>query len=137
MGTTADKLNKVEQTKAELKAAINNTGCPAIADSDTFASYSDKISTYLVYLQKAHVIGSAAERSATDYTITSADLVREPDEFILTIESDRVTGQGKQTEIVSVVYDGTHTDVISAAVSGNTTTYTKYTYAAGASGSFD
>ena len=51
MGTPVQKLAKIEQTKSELKTAINSTGCPAITDSDTFASYSNKINDYLVYPQ--------------------------------------------------------------------------------------
>ena len=42
MGTTADKLNKVLSTKADIKSAIIEKGV-AVLDSDTFASYGDKI----------------------------------------------------------------------------------------------
>lgn len=42
MGTTADKLNKVLSTKADIKSAIIEKGV-AVSDSDTFASYGDKI----------------------------------------------------------------------------------------------
>lgn len=42
MGTTADKLNKVLSTKADIKSAIIEKGV-AVSDSDTFASYGNKI----------------------------------------------------------------------------------------------
>ena len=41
-GTSADKLNKLKQTKADIKAAIREKG-QAVSDDDTFASYADKI----------------------------------------------------------------------------------------------
>ena len=44
MGTTADKLNKLEETKAAIKTAITNKGVE-VSDSDTFASYADKINS--------------------------------------------------------------------------------------------
>lgn len=42
MGTVADKLNKVLSTKTDIKSAIIEKGV-AVSDSDTFASYGDKI----------------------------------------------------------------------------------------------
>lgn len=42
MGTVADKLNKLLSTKADIKAAITEKG-QAVAGTDTFASYADKI----------------------------------------------------------------------------------------------
>ena len=42
MGTLAEKLQKLAETKAAIKAAIIGKGQP-VADSDTFASYADKI----------------------------------------------------------------------------------------------
>lgn len=42
MGTISDKLNKVQATKADLKAALIEKG-QAVADTDTFASYPNKI----------------------------------------------------------------------------------------------
>lgn len=47
MGTTADKLNKLLQTKEDIKAAIQSTG-ETVLDDDTFASYADKIRNDLV-----------------------------------------------------------------------------------------
>lgn len=43
MGTITEKLKKLADTKAAIKAAIIAKG-QSIADSDTFASYADKIS---------------------------------------------------------------------------------------------
>ena len=42
MGTTADKLNKLLATKVGIKSAIIEKG-QAVYDSDTFASYENKI----------------------------------------------------------------------------------------------
>lgn len=42
MGTLAEKLQKLATTKAAIKAAIIGKG-QTVADSDTFASYADKI----------------------------------------------------------------------------------------------
>lgn len=47
MGTTTDKLNKLLQTKEDIKAAIQSTG-ETVLDDDTFASYADKIRNNLV-----------------------------------------------------------------------------------------
>ena len=44
MGTITDKLNKLEETKSAIKTAIINKGV-AVSDSDTFASYADKIAS--------------------------------------------------------------------------------------------
>lgn len=42
MGTTADKLNKLKETKQAIKTAIVNKGVD-VTDTDTFASYASKI----------------------------------------------------------------------------------------------
>ena len=47
MGTTAEKLQKVLDTKNDIKAAIRETGT-TVLDDETFASYSDKIRNNLV-----------------------------------------------------------------------------------------
>ena len=44
MGTITDKLNKLAETKSAIKTAIVNKGV-TITDTDTFASYADKISS--------------------------------------------------------------------------------------------
>ena len=44
MGTLTDKLNKLAETKSAIKTAIVNKGV-AVSDSDTFASYADKIAS--------------------------------------------------------------------------------------------
>lgn len=44
MGTITDKLNKLAETKSAIKTAIVNKGV-AVSDTDTFASYADKISS--------------------------------------------------------------------------------------------
>lgn len=47
MGTTADKLNKLLQTKQAIKQAIIDKGVD-ISDTDTFASYPEKIESIQV-----------------------------------------------------------------------------------------
>ena len=47
MGTTAEKLQKVLDTKNDIKAAIRETGT-TVLDEETFASYPDKIRNNLV-----------------------------------------------------------------------------------------
>lgn len=47
MGTTAEKLQKVLDTKNDIKAAIREAGA-TILDDETFASYPDKIRNNLV-----------------------------------------------------------------------------------------
>ena len=42
MGTTADKLNKVLQTKEAIRTAINNKG-GTLTETDTFSSYATAI----------------------------------------------------------------------------------------------
>ena len=42
MGTTADKINYLNDTKAAIKEAIENKGV-TVSDSDTFRSYAEKI----------------------------------------------------------------------------------------------
>lgn len=44
MGTITDKLNKLAETKSAIKTAIVNKGV-AVSDSDTFASYANKIAS--------------------------------------------------------------------------------------------
>ena len=44
MGTITDKLNKLAETKSAIKTAIVNKGV-SVSDTDTFASYADKISS--------------------------------------------------------------------------------------------
>ena len=44
MGTTADKINYLNDTKAAIKEAIKNKGV-TVSDSDTFRSYAEKIGT--------------------------------------------------------------------------------------------
>ena len=42
MGTTADKLNKLLDTKSSIKSALVAKG-QSVSDNDTFASYAEKI----------------------------------------------------------------------------------------------
>lgn len=48
MGTVADKLNKLLSTKDSIRSAIVAKG-QSISDSDTFASYADKINSIKIW----------------------------------------------------------------------------------------
>lgn len=63
MGTIADKLNKLVETKNAIKIAIRHMG-QNILDTDTFASYSNEI--YKIG-QKYPIIG---QQTITDFTNT-------------------------------------------------------------------
>ena len=60
MGSTADKLNKLMETKAAIKTAIIGKG-QSVSDFDTFASYADKIDAISV---------TASDDGAGNVTIT-------------------------------------------------------------------
>ena len=60
MGTTADKLNRLLETKAAIKTAIIGKG-QSVSDTDTFASYADKIEAISV---------TATDDGAGNVTIT-------------------------------------------------------------------
>ena len=60
MGTIEDKLNKLLDTKAAIKTAIIGKG-QSVSDSDTFASYADKIEAISV---------TATDDGAGNVTIT-------------------------------------------------------------------
>ena len=66
MGTTVDKLNKLLETKADIKAAIVEKG-QTVSDSDTFASYGDKI--------RAIESGSEPNLQAKTVTPTGQEIV--------------------------------------------------------------
>lgn len=71
MGTTVDKLNKLLETKADIKAAIVEKG-QTVSDSDTFASYGDKI--------RAIESGSEPNLQAKTVTPTGQEIVVTADE---------------------------------------------------------
>lgn len=66
MGTVADKLNKVQDTKDGLKAKLIAKGQP-VSDSDTFASYIDKLGAI-----PTPADGSIPTKGASDLTASGA-----------------------------------------------------------------
>lgn len=64
MGTTAEKLEYLAQTKADIKQAIINKGTP-IANTDTFRSYAEKISAITPETQEVTV--TAADAGGNDF----------------------------------------------------------------------
>lgn len=78
MGTTADKLNKLLNTKADIKAAIVEKG-QSVAASDRFSSYGDKIraidtaTTPAISVSSAGLItATSGSKSATKQLTTQA-----------------------------------------------------------------
>lgn len=69
MGTTAEKLQKLLNTKSAIKQAIINKGI-AVSDTDTFASYAEKIGT----LEVAKV----EEEKTVDLSMASGNQVITP-----------------------------------------------------------
>lgn len=70
MGTTAEKLNHLKQTKEEIKTAIKNKGV-TVADTDTFRSYADKIDDIVVSKTQAKTL-SVTENTTTTITPDTA-----------------------------------------------------------------
>lgn len=66
MGTTAEKLNHLKQTKEEIKTAIKNKGV-TVADTDTFRSYADKIDDIVVSKTQAKALSVTENKT---YTVT-------------------------------------------------------------------
>ena len=66
MGTTAEKLNHLKQTKEEIKTAIKNKGV-TVADTDTFRSYADKIDDIVVSKTQAKTLSVTENKT---YTVT-------------------------------------------------------------------
>lgn len=70
MGTTAEKLEYLAQTKADIKQAIIDKGTP-VADTDTFRSYADKIAAITPETEEVTVtfadIGDEITPSADKY----------------------------------------------------------------------
>lgn len=66
MGTTAEKLNHLKQTKEKIKTAIENRGV-TVADTDTFRSYADKIDDIVVSKTQAKTLSVTENKT---YTVT-------------------------------------------------------------------
>lgn len=63
MGTVADKLNYLQDTKEAIKSALIEKGV-SVADSDTFRSYADKISD----IKTTEMEDALVTRNLTSYT---------------------------------------------------------------------
>ena len=96
-GTSADKLALLKQTKADIKAAIQEKG-QAVADDDTFASYPDKIRAIDndVVLQEKTATGNGEVLPDEGYDGLSKVIVEIPDD-VPEYQSKTVTENGTYT----------------------------------------
>ena len=107
MGTTIDKLNKLSETKAAIKAAIISKG-QSISDSDTFASYADKI-TALSDIKTGTV-------KASNSLTLSVPAVAGAKNVILTLYSSSSTVVSSQVVIMEKLENNTRKLVYSDSV---------------------
>lgn len=107
MGTTIDKLNKLSETKAAIKAAIIAKG-QSIEDSDTFASYADKI-TALSDIKTGTI-------KASNSSTLSVPAIAGAKNVILTLYSTSSTVVSSQPVIVEKFDDNTRKLVYSDSV---------------------
>ena len=96
MGTTADKLNKVLQTKEAIRTAINNKG-GALTETDTFASYVTAIDN----IQS----GSANE----PITITQNGTYTAPEGVGYSPINVNVPSKEEETKSITITENGTTT----------------------------
>lgn len=132
MGTTSDKLDRVLQTKSELRSAIVSKGQSITDDtpfkdypgkvaaiktgsdtSDATATRSDILSGKTAYISSGKVSGSMVNRGAVNTTITA------PDSY--TIPAGYHNGSGKVTASAGPFSDQTQADAVAAdLISGKT-----------------
>jgi hypothetical protein len=93
MGTLADKLGRVLQTKEEIKQAIINKGVE-VSDTDTFASYSEKIAEITSGGEDGDIMTST-------YTITPTQA-----DFSILDEYQYETIEAPFTDAEGIEYDG-------------------------------
>lgn len=99
MSTINDKLNKLIDTKSAIKDALIAKG-QTVSDTDTFASYADKIGNILT-----PVDGSIVTRTADDLT-TSGNTVEVPAGYYATEASKSVDTVVQATPSISVDQSG-------------------------------
>ena len=107
MGTTIDKLNKLSETKEAIKSAIISKG-QSISDSDTFASYADKI-TALSDIKTGTI-------KASNSSTLSIPAIAGVKNVVLTLYSTSSTVVSSQPVIVEKLSDNTRKVVYSDSV---------------------
>lgn len=103
---TADKLNKLLQTKQDIKQAIINKGV-VVADTDTFASYATKIGEitagsecsiiYQTNIPQLYLTGNTAGMSKENKVLLDAELKDEHGNIIFTGKKAKVGWQGNSS----------------------------------------
>lgn len=102
----ADKLNKLLQTKQDIKQAIINKGV-VVADTDTFASYATKIGEitagsecsiiYQTNIPQLYLTGNTAGMSKENKVLLDAELKDEHGNIIFTGKKAKVGWQGNSS----------------------------------------
>ena len=103
---TADKLNKLLQTKQDIKQAIINKGV-AVADTDTFASYATKIGEitagsecsiiYQTNIPQLYLTGDTTGMTKENKVLLDAELKDEHGNIIFTGKKAKVGWQGNSS----------------------------------------
>lgn len=103
---TADKLNKLLQTKQDIKQAIINKGV-AVADTDTFASYATKIGEitagsecsiiYQTNIPQLYLTGNTTGMTKENKVLLDAELKDEHGNIIFTGKKAKVGWQGNSS----------------------------------------
>lgn len=103
---TADKLNKLLQTKQDIKQAIINKGV-AVADTDTFASYATKIGEittgskcsiiYQTNIPQLYLTGDTTGMTKENKVLLDTELKDEHGNIIFTGKKAKVGWQGNSS----------------------------------------